>query len=40
MPKVDASCLHKSLGMILQLLGYLEYDEQSLQLLGQGRVKI
>jgi hypothetical protein len=32
-PKVDTSCLHKSLGVILRLSSYLGYDERLLQLL-------
>jgi hypothetical protein len=32
-PRVDASCSHKSLGLISQLSNYLRYDEQSLRLL-------
>jgi hypothetical protein len=32
-PKVDTSCLHKSLDVILRLLSYLGYDEWLLQLL-------
>jgi hypothetical protein len=34
-PKVDASCLHKSLDTILWLSSYLGYDERLLQLLRQ-----
>jgi hypothetical protein len=30
-PKVDASCLHKSLGVTSRLLSYLRYDEQLLR---------
>jgi hypothetical protein len=32
-PKVDASCLHKSLDVILRLSSYIGYDERLLQLL-------
>jgi hypothetical protein len=38
-PKVDTSCLHKSLGVILRLSSYLGYDEWLLQLLWQGPVQ-
>jgi hypothetical protein len=38
-PKVDASCLYKSLNVILRLSSYLGYDEQLLQLLRHGLVQ-
>jgi hypothetical protein len=38
-PRVDASSLHKSLGVTSRFSSYLGYDELSLQLYPQGRVQ-
>jgi hypothetical protein len=38
-PNVNASCLHKSLGVILRLSSYLGYNERLFQLLQQGPVQ-